>query len=279
MHTLGVAALLSYLRGVSLDLLGGIADLAVAVVGLAGTGWIFFRWQKRPKFLCGIPPRRREQEALGLAPERLGKRSLITAFSHAPHCFAERLRRGHRIEVLTDEARQKLLARTERCRTIQLDENGRAKIPVLFANTGGRVAANYTATMTLYAEDGGVHVTDVVAETLKPWLYLDRPELLERDVAHADPEIVEMYDDYMMEVVTHWGDVVVLEGNLEAYLYELVLVSVLVEERIEDFAVVFTVDCSDGWAGVQTYIQGCRVDRSAERATSVEAPPPAAAAR
>ena len=69
------------------------------------------------------------------------------------------------------------------------------------------------------------------------------------------------YDDYLMDdAVTHWGDVVALtNGQLEAGLFELVVIEAEIEPDLDSFFVLYTLDCTDGWTGARTFIQGCRV--------------------
>jgi hypothetical protein len=62
-----------------------------------------------------------------------------------------------------------------------------------------------------------------------------------------------------------WGDVVAFaNGRLEASLYELVVVEVAIEEDLESSFVVYTLDCSDAWTGVRTFIQACHVTRGGQ---------------
>jgi len=74
---------------------------------------------------------------------------------------------------------------------------------------------------------------------------------------------VAAYDEYLMdELVTRWGDVVAFaNGHLEANLFELVVIDVEIEPDLDSFFVLYTLDCTDGWTTVKTFIQGCRVDR------------------
>jgi hypothetical protein len=254
-----------------MDFIGQLADLGIAGATLVATGWAIAKWLRRPRFICGIPPSIDERKSENIPRARLGHGSVATAFQHRPHCFAEPLPDPHREELSENFARG-LLTDSERTRTIEADERGRAHVPILIANAGKRVA-DYSATITFYADGGKVHVTDVVTETVPVSLYVDRRELVvdpER-LQCADERIVAGYNEYLMdEDMLRWGDVVVLsDGHLEASLFELVIVDVKIEKDLPEFFVVFSVDCADGWIGAQNYIQGCVVSR--DRA-ALEAP-------
>jgi len=238
-----------------------VATIAVAASGIVGASWAAAKWLRRPRFICGIPPLRDERAVKGIDRERLGRDSVATAFRHRPDCFAEPFRNPHR-PALSPDVGRRLLADEMRCRSIRPDERGQTRVPVLIANRGKRVA-EYTATITFYSEGGKVHVVDVTTETLPVYLYADRPDLVRGDLKPADKRIVAGYDDYLMDdSMTHWGDVVALtNGHLEASLFELVVVEVEIEPGLDSFFVVYTLDCTDGWTGARTFIQGCRVTR------------------
>lgn len=246
-----------------MDFISQLADLGIAGATLIATGWATAKWLRRPRFICGIPPSIDERKRENIPRTRLGHGSVATAFQHRPDCFAEPLPRPHR-EDLSESFARRLLTDPERTRTIEADEAGRAHVPILIANSGKRVA-DYSASITFYADGGKVHVTDVVTETVPVYLYVDKPELV-ADVDRlqcADARIVNGYNDYLMDDdMLRWGDVVVLsDGHLEASLFELVVVDVQIEPDLPEFFVVFSIDCTDGWIGAQTYIQGCVVSR------------------
>lgn len=245
-----------------MDFIGQLADLGIAGAGFVAAGWAVAKWWRRPRFICGIPPSIDERTREDIPPERLGHYSVATAFQHEPHCFAERFRDPHR-KQLSEGLERHLLADPERTRTIVADEQGQAQVPILIANSGKRVA-DYSATITFYADGGKVHVTDVVTETVPVSLYVDRRDLVvDPERVHcADERIVKAYNEYLMDPdMRRWGDVVVLSnGHLEAGLFELVVVDVEIDD-LDEFFVVFSVDCTDGWIGAQNYIQGCVVAR------------------
>jgi hypothetical protein len=255
-----------------MDFIGQIADLGIAGATLVATGWATAKWLRRPRFICGIPPSIEERTRENIDPKRLGHHSVATAFQHESHCFAERFRDPHRDQLSEDDARR-LREDPERGRTITTDEQGRASVPILIANAGKRVA-DYSATITFYADRGKVHVTDVVTETVPVSLYVDEPDrVVDPERVHcADERIVAAYNEYLMDdQMRSWGDVVVLSnGHLEASLFELVVVDVQIDKGLSEFFVVFSIDCTDGWIGAQNYIQGCVVSR--DRA-ALEAPP------
>lgn len=246
-----------------MDFISEVANLGVAAAGIVAAGWASAKWWRRPRFICGIPPSVDERKRADpeIDRKRLGEFSVATAFRHEPHCFAERLFEPDQ-EHLSKSLEQHLLTDRERTRFIATDERRRASVPVLIANCGKRVA-DYSASITFYADGGKVHVTDVVTETAPVYLYADQPELV-ADVDRvrcADKRIVEGYNDYLMDGMTRWGDVVVLSGgHLEASLFELAVVDVVIEPDLESFFVVLSVDCADFWTGAQTFIQGCRVN-------------------
>jgi hypothetical protein len=237
------------------------ASIAVTASALVAATWAAAKWLRRPRFICGIPPLIDERTAKGIDRGRLGHDSVATAFRHSPDCFAGSFRNPHR-PSLPPTVERRLLEDTMRCRWIRPDEHGRVRIPILIANCGKRIA-DYTATITFYSKGGKVHIADIVTETLPIYVYADRPEFVRSDLKHADQRIVTGYDDYLMDdAMTHWGDVVALtNGHLEASLFELVVIEVEIERDLESFFVLYTLDCTDGWTGARTFIQGCRVTR------------------
>jgi hypothetical protein len=238
-----------------------VAGIVVTALGIYGALWATAKWLRRPRFICGIPPLLDERRAKGIERGRLGHDSVATAFRHRQDCFAQSFRNPHRSH-LSPGVERRLLENTLRCRSIRPDDKGRTSIPVLIANRGKRMA-DYTATITFYSTGGKVHVVDVVTETLPVYVYADRPELVRDGLNHADGRIVAAYDEYLMdELVTRWGDVVAFaNGHLEANLYELVVIEVEIEPDLDSFFVLYTLDCTDGWTTVKTFIQGCRIDR------------------
>jgi len=244
-----------------------VASIAVAASGLVAAAWATAKWLRRPRFICGIPPQIAERAASGIDRSRLGHDSVATAFRHKPYCFAQRLTRPNRTG-LSAKFERRLLDDRERARRIRVDDRGRGRIPILIANRGKRVA-DYVATVTLYADAGMVHVVDVVAETLPVSIYAERPELVEGSIAPADPRIVEAYGNYLLDDrMRRWGDVLAFtDGHLEASLFELVVVEVLIEGQLESFFVVYTLDCADAWTGARTFIQACHVERPDRAAT------------
>lgn len=264
-----------------MDVVSEVASLAVAVAGIVAAGWASAKWLRRPRFICGIPPSiaERAPERKNIDRARLGRDSVATAFEHKPYCFAERFRDTNR-EELSVHFERHLLTDRERTRSIVPDEKGVARIPILLANCGRRLA-EYSLSITFYADDGAVHVTDVVTETVPVYLYADKRELvLDPERVHcAEARIVEEYDKYMMDVdMRRWGDVVVLTGGrLEANLFELTVVDVKIEPGLPSFFVVYSVDCTDGWIGARRYIQGCVVEwkGAAGRALAESSVPPA----
>jgi hypothetical protein len=261
------------------DIVSQFADLGVAVAGIVAAGWASAKWLRRPQFICGIPPSIRERPE-NFDRRRLGHDSVATAFQHEEHCFAERFQDPHQ-EKLPESLESRLLEDPERTRTIVPDERGHARMPILIVNRGKRLA-EYSASITFYADEGQVHVTDVVTETLPVYLYADKPDLVvDRErLRCAHERIVAGYDGYLMDEDMHrWGDVVVLTGGrLEASLFELVVVDVMIDHPLPSFFVVFSVDCTDGWIGAQTFIQGCRIKwEGAAEGSPAEASVPQAA--
>ena len=265
-----------------MDVVSEVANLAVAFAGIVAAGWAYAKWKRRPEFICGIPPSiaEREHEDKRIDPGRLGEDSVARAFRHKPYCFAERLR-DPKLKELSEDLERHLLNDRERTRWIVPNEVGRARIPILLANHGKRLA-EYSLSITFYADYGGVYVTDVVTESVPVYLYADKPELVvDRErVNCADARIVEEYDKYMTDdEMCRWGDVVLLTGGrLEANLYELTVVDVKFEPDLPSFFVVYSVDCTDGWIGARTYIQGCEIKwkGAADRALAESSVPQAA---
>lgn len=244
-----------------MDVVEQIASIAVAALGIVAAAWAGAKWLRRPRFICGIPPSISERAEKGIDRDRLGHDSVATAFRHRADCFAKPFHRPHR-GALSRTTERRLLGDRARCRSIAVDRRGRARIPVLIANRGYRVA-DYIASFTFYADDGKVHVADVVTETLEPYVYADRGDRVAPRVRRADPRIVRAYNAYLMDDrMKRWGDVIAFTGGyLDASLFELVVVDVEVEEDLDFFFVVYSLDCADAWTGARTFIQACRVVR------------------
>jgi hypothetical protein len=235
--------------------LDGAVNLLVAGVGLGAFGWGVFKWMARPRFICGVPPLASERRAKGLAPELVGRPSVARGFTHRPECFAEPF---NDVESLSDDRRRELRANTNRCRTISVDPEGRATLPIIFANVGARTAENYRASVVFYSQGSFVHLVHVETETLAVSFYADNFEVLSdrlREKAIA-PEIVQSYNAYL-PAMEGAGDMLFLNGNLEARMHELVHVTVELEEDrpSDEFFLVFTLHCSVEWLGTKVLIQ------------------------
>jgi hypothetical protein len=242
-----------------------LAGIAVAASAIVAAAWAAAKWLRRPRFICGIPPALEERAAKRIDRARLGRDSVASAFRHRPDCFAQVFRNPHRAS-LSPRLERRLLDDTLRCRSIRPNEQGHTRMPILIANRGKRIA-DYTATITFYSAGGKVHIADIVTETLPVYVNADRPEFIRGDLKHADQRIVTGYDEYLMdEALTHWGDVVAFtNGHLEAGLFELVVIEVEIEQDLDAFFLLYTLDCTDGWTGARTFIQGCRVTRADAR--------------
>lgn len=247
-----------------MDVVDQLASLALAAVGFVGAGWAAAKWLRRPRFICGIPPTVDERDEKRIPREQLGRDSVATAFRHRPDCFARPFHRPHR-QGLSPALERRLLDDPHRCRSIVPDQQGRATLPVLIANRGKRVA-DYTATVTLYADGGKVHIVDVETETVPFYVYADRRELVAGSIRTADRRIVDAYDAYLMdERMMRWGDVVAFAGgHLSAGLFELAVIEVEIEDDLDSFFVLYSIDCADGWTGARTFIQACTVAREHE---------------
>jgi len=94
---------------------------------------------------------------------------------------------------------------------------------------------------------------------MEVWAYAEDPKL-----SSVAPEIRQAYESYMKDL-PEWGDILYLSGELEAGLYEIAVLKVVFKEYVSEIFLIFTVNCSDRWLRVETYIQACRVTPPAGR--------------
>ena len=225
--------------------------LAAALAIVAGT-WGFLHWWMRPRFVVGITPSERDEIALN----EVGRTSVARQFIHKPDCFAARFRDK---AALTLSDKRTLLEDSLRSRRIGVDPDSRARIPVLIANLGKRET---DVSLSVHLLPSGVHLVDVDTEAMDVWVYAHNGAVLEM---HDDVEetIRDAYDAYMrFDQKGDWGDVVYIAGTLESGLFELSVLTVACEPDVDAVFAVFTINCSDRWLGVKTYIQGCTLVRA-----------------
>jgi hypothetical protein len=92
-------------------------------------------------------------------------------------------------------------------------------------------------------------------------VFTNTPGHVASGVRGSPRTIVEAYNDYLGHRCPSWGDAVYLTGSLEAGMFELVSLSVVLAPETERFLVLYTVDCADGWLSVSRHVQGVVVQR------------------
>lgn len=264
--------------------IGALAEAVVTAFGIAGTGWAVAKWVNRPRFICGIPPAPEEQKTKRIDPKKIGHASVSHGYRHRSRCFAHRLRRRHKRALSRRDLRK--TADPLRCRTIRVGDDGVAAFPVLIANSGHRIALDYTVSIIFLEHKPGTgpHLVDVLTESLEFNLYVSDPSTLRRDELRNRLSAEAIRDDY--SYMPERGvsiDGIYLSGSVvEAGSYELVHVEAQLGESAEEFFVLYTVSCSDGWMRDVTYVQRCVVSPAGasplgERAPGADARPSAGA--
>jgi hypothetical protein len=147
--------------------------------------------------------------------------------------------------------------------------DGAVAFPVLIANSGHRIALDYTVSIFFYTPRAaaGPRLVDVVTESLEFNLYVADPRTLRRVELRervSAAEIRRDYDSYMPGA-GRFGDGIYLSGSIvEAGSYELVHVELRAATELKEFFVVFTVSCPDAWMRDATYVQRCLLDEIAD---------------
>jgi len=229
----------------------GLINVIAAAVAVVAGAWGFLHWYMRPRFVVGITPTHNDKIPL----DELGRTSVARQFIHRPGCFAARFRDK---EALTPADKDQLLEDRRRSRSIEVDAESRARIPVLIANSGNRETE---VSLSVHLLPSGVHLVRADTEAMDTWVYAHDGARLEMEDS-VEESIREAYEAYMrLPERGEWGDVVYIAGTLEAGLFELTVLTVECEPDVEAMFLVFTIHCSDRWLGVKTYIQACRLIR------------------
>ncbi len=179
----------------------------------------------------------------------------------------------------------------KRCRIIPLvmgdSKDGRveATLPLIVANNGHRAALDYILGVDF--RGGDVHVVDIYTETLKvDSLYVTKTGLvndhikriIEKDAKDkiADDRILAAYRSLGIEMEGGGdSDIFFVSGNLERGVYETILITLQIDsgaenqidsvtkkptKKVENFVLVYKVDCSDWCVSTQTLFQGFKVE-------------------
>lgn len=232
-----------------------VVNVLAGSIAIVAATWGLLHWHMRPRFIVGVTP----SSAEGVPMKQLGRPSVARQFVHEPASFAKRYRDK---ESLTSRERETLLSDAKRTRVIAVDAASRAQVPVLLANMGKRET---DVSMSIHLLPGELHVVRVEAESMQTWVYAHDPIRLEQE--DDVKESIRRAYEYLR--IPEFGDVIYMSGVLEAGLFELSVLTVEVERRVEDMHLVFAINCSDRWLGAKTYIQGCRLEYE-----SNGAPPP-----
>jgi hypothetical protein len=233
------------------DVAKRIADLAVAGAGIAAAGWGLARWWSRPRFICGIPP-------LGNQHERsdLGNASVTKGFRHNPAYFAKPLKRRN-LHNISARLRRQLIG-SQSFRSVTVDAERRAEIPILLENRGARSATGLTANIVfLPGDDPGVHLIDAVSESMPFAVYGRDLGLLTASARQRAPDrkIVETYCHALRHA--ELGDGIWLHGDLSANTYQLVVATLQIDPGCDAFDVIYTVNSLDGFVRARAWIQAC----------------------
>lgn len=225
----------------------GTTLLAVSVLVIIGSVLAYIKWSRRPSFIIGVPP----FQAEGIPRGEIGHTSIRDQFRHRKACFAVHLCEKRK---LTKRDQRKLFDNRFRRRTLHLSPENSCTIPVVVENRGRRAARDYI--LVIIFHEPCVHVVDVVRESLDlNAFYCNRIDLVENPelkTFNAPKEIVQAYDNYMGK----YGDLVFLTGVLEAGVYEMVLLKIVVEPSVKRFIIGYSLDCSDGWTSKEVFFQG-----------------------
>jgi hypothetical protein len=139
--------------------------------------------------------------------------------------------------------------------------NGIAAFPVLIANSGHRIALDYTVSIILLEPDRGTgpHLVDALTESLEFNLDVSDPSTLRRDELRNRLSAEAISDDYSyMPEEGGSIDGIYLSGSIfEAGAYGLVHVEAQLGRSGKEFFVLYTVSCSDGWMRDVTHVQRC----------------------
>lgn len=217
-----------------------------------GAVWTSMSYSRRPRFIVGVPPSDQEQKSKGIPRNSIGRKSIVSQFRHKSDCTARTIRDR---QELSERDFQRLFSDHLRTRLLKLTSRNKAVLPLVVENSGSRAARDYKFGIQILSPY--VHVTDIIAESLDVGaLYASRSDLIEnQDLRSVDRKIVEAYDNYM-DIGEQYGDMVFLEGDLEGEMYELVILTVIIEPSVDRFVIAYSIDCSDFWLSRKAFFQG-----------------------
>lgn len=221
-----------------------ITIIAGGILVLAGFVYGAYRWCYGPRFRVGVPPTISEQTTKRIPFRKMGKKSIISQFRHSGACMAKPY--GNK-ESLTKRNLNSLMNDRMRCRTLLKNPDNHVLLPVVIENYGRRTAKRYALGVSFM--NPKVHVTAIDTEGANVGtLYAVKPELVCRvqNGAMAVPKaITDAYDNYM-ELDDDFGDIIYLDGALDGWMYEMILIDVLLEENVKNFVVSFSINWEDG---------------------------------
>jgi len=232
-----------------------IVDIIYFVIALIAGYWSLKSYLQRPQFIVGMPPNWEEQRLKGIPRIKIGRESVIHRFKHKNYCFAKKIR--YEKERFSEKDYRSLCHDVFRSRLINIDKDGKCTISIIVENNGSRAARDYIMAIQIYNKK--IHISDILTESLSiDSVYASKPELIEnKDVLNVstDRRIISAYKDYM-GVGKLDGDIIVLHGDLESEMYELISIKLIVEKGVNEFIIGYVLDCSDFWISKEAYMQG-----------------------
>jgi hypothetical protein len=242
----------------SLSLLEWTFAISSSFVAIAGSIWASLSYLKRPRFIIGAPPDFQEQKAKKITPNKVGRQSLINQFKHNSVCMAVKVK--DKTEISENDYKR-IFSNKFRTRDINMSPDGKVSLYIVTENIGGRAARDYRLAVEILSPK--VHVKNILPESLEIGaFYSNRPDLVEnKDLKCVNKRIVKAYDNYM-DIGDDYGDMLFLEGDLESGMYELIILDLFIESRLDCFIIVFAIDCSDFWLSKAPFIQGFKVNRT-----------------
>lgn len=229
-----------------------ILVVTTSLITIVGAVWTSMSYGRRPRFVVGVPPSDEEQKSKGIPHKRIGRKSIVSQFRHRSDCMARMIRDKQEV---SERDFRRLFSAPLRTRVLNLTSENKAVLPVVVENSGSRAARDYKLGVQIL--NPYVHVVDIASESLDLGaFYANRPDLVEnQDLKSVDRRIIEAYDNYM-DIGEQYGDMVFLEGDLEGGMYELTILTVIIEPAVERFAIAYSIDCADFWLSKKAFFQG-----------------------
>lgn len=238
--------------GPSFSFVEWILVVTTSLIAIVGAVWTSMSYGRRPRFVVGVPPSDEERKSKGIQRKRIGRKSIVSQFRHRSDCMARTIKDKQEI---SERDFRRLFSDPLRTRLLKLTSENKAVLPIVVENSGSRAARDYKLGIQIL--NPYVHVADITTESLDLGaFYANRPDLIEnQDLRSADRRIIEAYDNYM-DIGEQYGDMVFLEGDLEGEMYELTILTVVIEPAVERFVIAYSIDCSDFWLSRKAFFQG-----------------------